>query len=477
MLQKLKGILLLFVSVVVFNVFVDSANAGALTVGIAQEISVPQPIIVNVNQDEIKYKKRPFITGLTAKNTEVLVFVDGQYQGQATVNSEGTETDNFYFHVVSELPLGGHRVEVQARDKNTYDVSKNSNEYSFKVSTLPLVPAPTLIATNPTSSSKPVIAGLTIDDSLVHIYIDGEYNGKTDLRSHKSGTANFAYTPFLNLDEGTHKVAAVTEDELGRLSEKSKEIEIKVEAPLPAPVILTTEKSSNVNKTVIAGVVKNDLKVDVYIDDEYAGEANVKNDESGTASFAYQIEEGLDYGEHTVKVVSTDYRGKTSEKTEIAYLDIDKTIQPRISAVAVSDENNIPNISIKDSVAKADLNEEQDNDVIEKSESTELNATAKVSIAKNTIDEDVVVQGFEKDLEEMEKEDEEAKEIAAIISQDYEEEESAGLVNEDKQGLSELQWNFIIFIFFLIAVILWIIWVNRELIKEKNMNESEEADS
>ncbi len=43
----------------------------------------------------------------------------------------------------------------------------------------------------------------------------------------------------------------------------------------------------------------------------------------------------------------------------------------------------------------------------------------------------------------------------------------SGMVDESKEMQGKLKWNLIIFILFLIAVIVWIFWVNRELIKEK----------
>ncbi|MBU4455490.1 hypothetical protein KJ586_03195, partial [Patescibacteria group bacterium] len=80
----------------------------------------------------------------------------------------------------------------------------------------PAMPAPTMIEPDEntvTGKLKPLIKGLTINGTFVRVYIDGVYNGKTDILTHDSGTANFAYQPFLNLSEGRHAAWAVAEDE------------------------------------------------------------------------------------------------------------------------------------------------------------------------------------------------------------------------------------------------------------------------
>ncbi|NCQ13164.1 hypothetical protein GW804_03755, partial [Candidatus Falkowbacteria bacterium] len=42
-----------------------------------------------------------------------------------------------------------------------------------------------------------------------------------------------------------------------------------------------------------------------------------------------------------------------------------------------------------------------------------------------------------------------------------------GAVNEEKQFLGKAQLNLAIFILFILAVIAWMLWVNRALIKER----------
>ena len=57
--------------------------------------------------------------------------------------------------------------------------------------------------------------------------------------------------------------------------------------------------------------------------------------------------------------------------------------------------------------------------------------------------------------------------IAALDELDQAEVAGSGLVDESKRQQGRLQLNLLIFFGFLIAVIFWIFWVNRELIKER----------
>ncbi|MCX6796097.1 MAG: hypothetical protein NTW06_01215, partial [Candidatus Falkowbacteria bacterium] len=52
--------------------------------------------------------------------------------------------------------------------------------------------------------------------------------------------------------------------------------------------------------------------------------------------------------------------------------------------------------------------------------------------------------------------------------------ENSGLINESKEQQGKLKWNLLIFILFLIALVVWVFWVNKELIKEKKAQAKKE---
>jgi len=324
-------------------------------------------------------------------------------------------------------------------------------EIEFNVSSLP---APTLVAPNEetvTGKVKPAITGLTVSGSLVHIYIDGVYNGKTEILSHDSGTASFIYRPFLNLNVGWHEVYALAEDRQGNRSQASETLNFRIEEPLPAPTLFTpvvNNKTSN-DRPFIVGLAKNNSVIKVYIDKEFLGQFQVENHESGTANFAYQPPQGLTRGQHLVYTTATDNRGKESFWSNIVYF---TAREPAITQSAQE--------------AKAETVAEIKEPIFETKESAPVISP-----------QEGVVQEEDRTEEKITEDD-----IKGLIEEDLaEKEHKTGIVDESQAGQSKLNLNLIIFIAFLLGIVVWIFWVNRELIKERRAQqgktESEEKPS
>ena len=85
------------------------------------------PTLKPVNQDSL------LITGLTQKNTEVVVYVDNEFIGLAEVNETESETSNFKFSLVGLLEAGEHEVAVSAKDKQSLSLSNLSTVEKFLV--------------------------------------------------------------------------------------------------------------------------------------------------------------------------------------------------------------------------------------------------------------------------------------------------------------------------------------------------------
>ena len=94
-------------------------------------------------------------------------------------------------------------------------------------------------------------------------------------------------------------------------------------------------------------------------------------------------------------------------------------------------------------------------------EVVEIKKTTEDAITTNEKDSSTVKNNTEVDVSE-------------FLGEIEKEETQGGLINEDKKKQSNLKWNIAIFILFLLAVIIWIFWVNRELIKEQQ--EQDEKD-
>lgn len=476
-MAKNKNLIYLLALVVGFSITTSSLWAAF----------VPAPAIVAVDQSASQ--TRPLITGLTAPDTEVLIYIDGTFEAIANINATKTATNNFYYLPEDDLDSGEYSVAVIARDKTSMVLSVFSASVEFSVADLP---APTLLAPNKnalTSEIKPVITGLSKNNTTVHIFIDGVINGNTGIISNESGTANFAYDPFLNLSIGQHQVSAVAVGEDGRKSKISNVLNFNIEAPMPAPTLLApvVNSSSTSAQPFIVGLSKNDSLVKVFIDGNLDGEFIPDAHASGTASFAYQPFLPLSRGQHQIYVTATDSRGKVSAwSNSINYF----VGEPIISPVAVEEEIAVlsseaifgtefrdliilaqifktdPGVSISADQKKAleELLSKKGELKVTAGDIADLEALAKAKILVDSVSDDSVID-TPKDSEDSEAVD---SELDEILSEEPElNEEQGGLINEDKERQGRLRWNLVIFILFLVAVIVWIFWVNRELIKEK----------
>lgn len=378
---------------------------------------------------------RFYIKGLTPANTNVLVYINGTYVKNADISSEKTDSDSFYYENSEILTGDNCWVMLIAQDKNSLVLSPPAETKYF----FPSLPAPTLVGPskeNVLGGPKPKITGLSASQSFVHIYIDGVYNGHTELLSHESGTANFAYTPFLNLKPGPHEFQAVAEDRAGRKSKISEVLEFKIEERMPAPtlfepVILEDDSS----QPFIVGLAKNSSFVKIYIDHKLIEKFLVKNHESSTANFAYKPAQPLVRGNHLIYATAVDSRGKESQWSNIVYF---LARQPIIADSA--EEENIEVVV-----------ENKEENLVEKNDAPAV-ASPSGDVQKEIINS-------ENDNGKID----EQQTVAETVN--------SGAINESKQKQNRLSPNLVVFIIFLLGIIGWILWVNRELAKERREQE------
>ena len=91
-MTKILKVLLLF-GFILLAISLPSKLAQAKEI---KDTVVNAPTIIN-SQGQVQFINSPLIIGLTQKNTEVLVYIDGVLAGEAKVQSQGTATDNFFF--------------------------------------------------------------------------------------------------------------------------------------------------------------------------------------------------------------------------------------------------------------------------------------------------------------------------------------------------------------------------------------------
>lgn len=373
---------------------------------------------------------RPIVIGLAPKGADVYVYIDGNFSGVAKINESKTETNNFYYQPVEPIAAGEHTVTTVAKDKKTKTLSGFSQGKVVLVATLA---TPTVYKPNEntiTGNNKPLISGLTKSGTRVLIYIDGVYNGKTEVVAHKSGTAGFVYKPFLHLGVGAHTYFAIAETKSGSKSAQSRIVSFNIEEKYPAPTLIALKA----NNRVITGLAKNNSKIQIYLDKKMVGQFKVLNHKSGTANFAYTLQQPLTNGAHMVYAVSIDERGKESVWSNIKSFNMMPPVKktPIISKEAASEGS-------------------------EDQKSTVATGTSQTVTDKsgNVINKDSVLS-----------------EILGTSTPDNVASQTSGLIDETKGSQGKLKMNLAVFIIFLLALVGWIFWVNRELIKEKRIKEN-----
>jgi hypothetical protein len=393
------------------------------------------------------------VLGLAHINSEVMIYVDGSYVANADMGKSNTETNNFVYVLSEKISVGHHVLEALAKDKTSLLLSIFSNPINFYIKDLS---APTMIEPDEntiTGKVKPFVTGLTVNNTKVHFFVDGVYNGKTEFLNHESGTANFAYRPFLNLEPGAHNVWTIAEDVNGRKSSPSNVLYFNIEKQLPSPTIFkpVVNQHTNIEQPFIVGLAKNYSKIKVFIDHKLDGEFMVENHPSGTANFAYRPFSFLTSGNHLVYTSAVDSRGKESRWSNVVYFFVPGPIV--LASEFTQTEEEEPVISeVPEAMKEKEVKEVKVEEKINQKQEEKQSKKDDGSIESVDINEDV----------------------ESIIQYNGDEEkDELGSLNEGKESQNALKMNLVIFLAFLLAIIAWIFWVNRELIKERRENSEE----
>lgn len=380
---------------------------------VCQAATVSAPTIVSIQKIS---SNECFINGLTKSGTDVFIFLNGAFVGSAVVKDQpGAASSNFVYQLKQKTSLEKKVVTALARDSKTLVISDYSAPMIITAETnqtgsgseTKTLSAPTLISPNTATiigKSRPTIIGYTVGGTNVEIFIDEVYAGETGTTSDSLITANFSFVPDRDLAVGQHQVFAVAKNEKEQRSTASELLTFNIEDKLPAPILEEPiANQDNLYKPLFVGLTYNQTAVFVYVDDKLAGQAKVEKKEAGVTSFAYQVQEPLTKGGHLVYTVAIDQRGKESDHSNYVYFFAGE----RTAAETASSDDSV------NKTGGDDLSPILDNQ--------KDSATA----------------------------------------------DDGGMINESKEKQGALKWNVVVFLGFLIAVIAWIFWVNRELIKEK----------
>ena len=283
------------------------------------------PTLLSPTQGWTTTEVKPLITGLTQDNTDVAVYIDGVYNGQATVADSGNGTASFTYRPFLNLSVGWHAVKVKAQESRNNLASAATVSHEFYVA--PVNPQPTLlkpVVNKETTWKKPFIVGLAKNNTTIHVYIDGEYNGKTEVVNDPSGTANFAYKPFLKLKPGTHQVHVVSEDARGHKSVVSETLNFVVTNPKAqsASVQTTNIKQADENSEAEETNTEEEKPVEETIEEaveeaaEESAEEEVAVEEAPVEEVAEETQEEATEEEGVEEATETESSEEATEEED-----------------------------------------------------------------------------------------------------------------------------------------------------------------
>lgn len=370
------------------------------------------------------------VSGVVIKNNDVLIFLNDGFVGTAQLKARDEQTNSFTFTLNKAVEPTQRFFTARARDQKTYILSDFSAKYQPTDTTVDNAVAPSapiIVSPDPEAiigKARPAISGLTVSGSNIEIFIDGRYDGETGVVSDVSGTADFKYTPSNDLAVGRHIVYAVAKNADGVRSSVSNDLIFTIREKLPAPTLNEISYADDKQEQpIVTGLTKNDTSVNIFVDDKLTGQAIVKNGDAGTASFTLNLSKTLLDEGHLIYAVATDKQGKESYRSNYITL-VNGKVEQVEQPVVVSEPEENKKIEVSD------------NDFIDMNLG-DNNANPDAELAKILEGDKPAVNG------------------------------SSSLINESQEQQGKLKWNIIIFLFFLLAVIVWIIWMNREIKNEK----------
>jgi len=298
------------------------------------------------------------------------------------------------------------------------------------------------------SFSEPFVSGITSENTSVLVYIDGIYYDDAKIVNNAKLDNFYVYLKN-KLSEGKHSFFLISRDMNGVMSPQSKEKDFIFTDQIDTPVITKTNFNSSV---YISGKSANENFIDLYIDNNLFKTFFIDRNSKNTFQFDFN---NLTKGNHSFFIIARDDIGRRSNQTKEFSFFFNKPTSTK-SNVVINPVVNLSNPT---------------------SEKLQVNQNIKKpSISEEGQIEEVVVEGVDNieniDQNKPEELNNETNEVDKILKNISEEEnKNTGSLDEEGQNQSDLKINLIIFLGFLIAVILWIVWVNREISSEGEKEE------
>lgn len=207
--------------------------------------------------------------------------------------------------------------------------SAQSGEESAKKTLI----APTLLEphTRQITTAKPLIAGVSLNDTTVEVYIDNEHIGNAWTVNHPSGVGNFYFNVLKSLNPGEHSIQLKAQNiDTFEKSDFSQPIEITIVTFGGPTLILPDSITLTKAFTYIDGVAHNNSTIHIFIDGLLTDTFSLGEHPSGAVGFHYVLKNPLAYGTHTIYLQAEDASGRLSIPTSLRTIRIVDFPKPTI---------------------------------------------------------------------------------------------------------------------------------------------------
>lgn len=252
--------------------------------------------------------RTPRITGLSSSGHTVEFFIDGAWNGRATVSTHASGVGNFAYTPIIPLLPGKHIAKARTLNAEGQKSGFSNEIFFFVFSKKEAKTLNTLerdYASDPvntTSSLQPKIIGLADPNHDVEIFID---NAKVATLTNRT-TLDFVYTP-QPLKRGIHSVFTREADVNGKTIHKGTAVFFRVIYGTPAPVILSPDAGkTQPPRPNVEGVVKQGYLVHLFVDGKYEQSTRGVRPDRGTEWFSFSLDYSLASGDHTLMTRSVD---------------------------------------------------------------------------------------------------------------------------------------------------------------------------
>lgn len=186
--------------------------------------------------------------GLVKPNYEVLIYINGAYNGLANISQGNANFSLFNYLSPNIKDTNNTEIMAIARNQETRLLSSPAqaevNSTIEKTVLSQTVPKETInpvkhVVLSPilktpkqkNCENKPYISGFSKNQTTVKVFIDNKLYTSVPAISKVAEIAFFSYVPSVSLDRGQHFVYAIAEDRDGNLSPKSNILTFCVSAP------------------------------------------------------------------------------------------------------------------------------------------------------------------------------------------------------------------------------------------------------